>query len=160
MLTPLFRSAVVWTVVGLVGGLVYREVTKAADFVGATQLAVVHTHALTLGTVFLLGVLALERLFDLSALKRGRWFLPIWNIGLVLTVAMQGVKGYLQVHHAAVADSPALAGVSGLGHMTLTAGFILLLLALRTRLRAVQQEPAVADGQRDEQRDEQAAAAR
>lgn len=43
MLRLIYRSAVAWTAVGLVGGLAYREVTKLLGFTGRTQLAVVHT---------------------------------------------------------------------------------------------------------------------
>ena len=48
MLRLIYRSAVAWTAVGLVGGLAYREVTKLLEFTRRTQLAVVHTHALVL----------------------------------------------------------------------------------------------------------------
>lgn len=131
MLTYLFRSAAAWTAVGLVGGLVYREVTKLADYSGFTQLALVHTHALTLGTVLMLLLLALAAaLPGLNVDRRMRWGTHLLNAGLVLTVGMLGVKGTLQVRGAAWADHAALAGISGLGHMTLTAALLLLLLAV------------------------------
>lgn len=47
----LFRLAAGWTAVGLASGLVYRELTRSTGFSGFTQLAVVHTHTLVLGTV-------------------------------------------------------------------------------------------------------------
>jgi hypothetical protein len=59
MLIILYRSAAVWTAAGLAGGLFYREFTKAHDVEGGTQLALVHTHALALGTTVLLVLMAL-----------------------------------------------------------------------------------------------------
>ena len=46
------------------------------------------------------------------------------------------VKGTLQILNPAVADSAALAGISGLGHITLSAAFVLLLLSLGTQIKA------------------------
>ena len=132
--TVLFRSAAVWAVVGLIGGLAYREATRAAEFTGVTQLSLVHTHALALGTTMLLLTLALERLFALSADRRLRWFVWVWNIGLALTVGGLALKGALQVAGAAAATSPALAWISGTGHITLTVGFVLLFLVLGGRI--------------------------
>ena len=54
----LFRWSAGWTVVGLASGLAYRELTRSTGFSGFTQLAVVHTHTLVLGTVVGLLLLA------------------------------------------------------------------------------------------------------
>lgn len=112
---PLFRSAVTWTAVGLAGGLAYREITKLAGFTGFTQLGLVHTHSLALGTTVFLVVLALGAALRLQKHRLMRWFLIVWNAGLALTVAMLAVKGTLQVRGDALADSAAIAGVAGLG---------------------------------------------
>ena len=133
--TFLFRSAAAWTAVGLAGGLAYREVTRAADFTGFTQLSLVHTHALALGTLVLLVTLALERLFTLSEDRRLGWFVLAWNAGLALTIGALSVKGSLQVAGSASADAPALAGIAGTGHIMLAAGFVVLFLVLGGRIR-------------------------
>ncbi|SDS68800.1 DUF2871 domain-containing protein [Microlunatus soli] len=131
----LFRITAIWTVIGLAGGLTYRELTKNLDFSGSTQLAVVHTHTLVLGTLIGLGLLALERVYRLSRDRRFGWFLWIWNIGLLITVGGLTTKGTLQVLGSAAAESPALAGISGMGHILLTVGFLLLFLTLGRRIR-------------------------
>lgn len=136
MITLLYRWAAIWTGIGLASGLFYREFTKANDFTGYTQLAVVHTHTLVLGTVVLLLLLALEAVFHLSADRRFRWAFWTWNAGLVLTAGGMVVKGMLQVVGSESATSPAIAGFSGLGHMTLTAAFILYFLALGRAVKA------------------------
>lgn len=130
----LFRLAAGWTVLGLAGGLGYREVTRQQGFDGRTQLAVVHTHALVLGMLVMLLLLLLDRVLDLSG---SRWFRPgVWtyNAGVMLTVVMQAVIGARTVYGHAD-DSPALAGVSGTGHIVLTAGLVLVLLALGRAVR-------------------------
>ncbi|MDN6233458.1 MAG: DUF2871 domain-containing protein, partial [Staphylococcus simulans] len=57
------------------------------------------------------------------------WFYYVYNIGLIVTVALQGIKGTMQVTGASV--SPGIAGIAGLGHMTLSAGFIILFFLLK-----------------------------
>src|SRR5690554_4366931 len=96
MLNLLFRSAATWTGLGLLSGLYYRELTKANDFSGATQLAVAHTHALALGTLMLLVLLALVAALGIDD-RRFRWGVATWQVGLGMTFGMQLVKGTLQV---------------------------------------------------------------
>lgn len=127
--------ACVWLGVGLVGGVFYREFTKAHDFTAYSQLRVVHTHALALGFMLTLVVLLLERAFTLSASK-GAFLTYFWafNVGLALTIAMLVTHGVLQVlGHATV--SPAISGMAGLGHVTMSVGLVSLMVALLRRLR-------------------------
>lgn len=135
--TWFYRAAAAWTGLGLLAGLYYRELTRSTGHPGGTQLAVTHTHLLVLGTVFGLVFLLLERQFQLSHSKLFRGFFWTWIAGTGVTVGAQLFKGSLQVLGDAAADSKAIAGVSGMGHITLTVAFILFFLALRSRLTAV-----------------------
>lgn len=125
----LVNTAFGYAIVGLLSGLYYRELTKAHDFEGDTQLAVVHTHLLVLGVLFLLLVLVLERVFRLSDSGLYRWFLTTFNVGTILTASMLAVHGTLQVLDRDV--SPAISGIAGLGHILLTVAFVLFFLILR-----------------------------
>jgi hypothetical protein len=140
----LTRLAATWTALGLVGGLGYRELTRTQGFDGRTQLAVVHTHALVLGTLMMLVLLVLNQVFALAADRRFGWGVWTWTAGALLTVVMQAVKGSLQVLGSEAATSKAIAGISGLGHMTLTAALVLLFLALLARVRTVPDASAAA----------------
>lgn len=128
----LFYAAFAYMVLGVASGLFYREFTKANDFAeGAfTQLGLAHTHLLILGFIVLLIVLALEKVFTLSASRRlFAWFFWLYNAGVVLTSAMLIWHGSLTVLGQ---DSTAMiAGIAGLGHMLVTAGMVLLFLTLR-----------------------------
>lgn len=131
MFRQLYIAIVSYVSLGLASGLYYREFTKLNDFTGATQLSTVHTHFLALGMLFFLVMLALERLFELSQYKSFRVFFITYNLGLVLTTVMMTVKGSMQVLGSASADSPALAGMAGLGHITITVALVSLLIALK-----------------------------
>ncbi len=137
MLHTLTRAAAGWTVVGLVAGLAYREITKFTDYQGATDLSLVHTHTLALGTGAMLVVLALTAVFGLDRDRRLRWYVVVWNLGVALTATGLTVKGLGQIYgwyDASAASAKALAGIAGLGHMLLTAGFVLF---FRTLFRAL-----------------------
>lgn len=124
-----FYAAAVYTLLGLAAGLFYRDYTKAHDFTGESQLSVLHTHLLALGTLFFLIVLVLDKAFALSGSKLFTWFFWVYNAGLLLTVVMMVVHGVMTV--AGKADSAAVAGIAGLGHIILTVAFVLFFLALR-----------------------------
>lgn len=136
----IFTSAAVYTVLGLVAGVYYRELTKAHDFTGTTQLAFVHAHLFALGMLFFLVVLALEKTFTLTASRWFPLFFVTYQVGLVLTVTLLTVHGTMTVlgHET----GPAISGIAGLGHIGLAAGLIFFLLALKERVDAA--EPAVA----------------
>lgn len=137
MLKLLYRSAAIWTGLGLAAGLFYREFTKINDVNGwNTQLAVAHTHALALGTTILLILLALAAVFNLGSDKRFVGGVHAWNTGLALTFGTMLVKGCMQVLGNPSADSAAIAGIAGLGHIILTVAFILIFLALRPAVAA------------------------
>lgn len=131
----LFYAAFIYMVLGVLSGLFYREFTKANNFSGETQLSVVHTHLLTLGFIVLLIVLVLEKVFVLSKSPLFSWFFWIYNTGLVLTAAMLTVHGMLSVSGTAEESiSKAIPGIAGMGHILLSAGMVLLFLALRVRI--------------------------
>ncbi|MFI6317409.1 DUF2871 domain-containing protein [Nonomuraea sp. NPDC050556] len=131
----LLYAAHTYMIVGVISGLYYREITKLNDFTGDTQLGVVHTHLLALGMLFFLIVLALEKLFTLSAVgKLFTWFFWVYNAGLVLTVAMLTLHGTLTV--LGKESGAAIAGIAGLGHIVLTVGLVLFFITLGKRIPA------------------------
>ncbi|KQV05990.1 DUF2871 domain-containing protein [Leifsonia sp. Root112D2] len=132
----LFYAAFAYMVLGVASGFFYREFTKANHVTDATftQLSVVHTHLLVLGFVVLLIVLVLEKVFTLSKSPLFSWFFWVYNVGLLVTAAMMVVHGMQSVVGAET--SAAISGIAGLGHILLTAGMVLLFLALGSRVTA------------------------
>ncbi|MGO3879705.1 MAG: DUF2871 domain-containing protein [Agrococcus casei] len=128
----LLNASFTYMLVGVVSGLFYREFTKANDFPAGefTQLGLAHTHLLTLGFIVLLIVLALEKVFAISrSRKLFAWFFWLYNAGVVLTSGMLIWHGSLTV--LGKESSAMISGIAGLGHMLLTAGMIVLFVALR-----------------------------
>lgn len=126
----LYYASFAYLVLGLAAGLFFREFTKAHDFSENrfTQLAVVHTHLLTLGFIVLLIVLLLEKVFALSRSRWFGWFFWFYNAGLIVTAAMLTWHGTLTV--LGLPSTAMIAGIAGLGHILLSAGMVFLFLAL------------------------------
>lgn len=88
----LLYSFLFYMIIGLFSGFFYRELTKAYDFTGITQLSLVHTHTLILGMFMFLILLPLEKLFKLSSYYLFNWFFYVYNIGVIVTIGMMVTK--------------------------------------------------------------------
>lgn len=138
---PLYWAAVGYTALGLPSGLVYRELTKAHQFTGKTELAVVHTHLLALGTLFFLIVLVLEHQLALSNTRAYRWFFAVYNTAVLWTVACMTIIGVRTV--LGHGESTPLAELAGIGHVLLTIGFVLFFLTVHQAISARREEVVV-----------------
>jgi hypothetical protein len=68
--------AFIYLVLGLVFGVFYREFTVLNGYTGVTQLSVMHTHSIAMGTLFLCIVLVLNKLFSIDKIKGySIWFI-------------------------------------------------------------------------------------
>lgn len=132
-MTRLLRTAFAYMILGLISGLFSREYTKATDNLGVdSQLSILHTHFLARGMLVFLIVLALDAVFSLSGRRSFSVFYWTFNIGLLVTVVMQAVRGVLTLDGQDPATtSAAIPGIAGLGHIVLTVGLVALFVALR-----------------------------
>ncbi|PHK50030.1 DUF2871 domain-containing protein [Staphylococcus edaphicus] len=131
----LMYSSAFYTLLGLLSGLFYREMSKAENFSGYSQLNVTHTHLLVLGTIMFLIFMVIEYQLTLTAHKQlFNYFFYIFHLGVLVTVAMQFINGIAAMKDFSV--SPAIAGIAGLGHIMITIAFILFFVLLNKRINA------------------------
>lgn len=117
----LMNASIVYGVLGLIGGVFYREFTT---------LSVVHTHYLMLGMVFFLLLVVVEKNFhfvDNKVLK----YLLFYHIGLNLTVIMLTIRGVVQVLSLNVSS----AVLFGIGHLILGISMVLVLFSIRNCIK-------------------------
>ncbi|GAB4097547.1 DUF2871 domain-containing protein [Brachybacterium horti] len=136
-MTRSLHTALTYLILGLASGVFYREFTKHTDaLLSHTPLNTLHTHLLTLGMIVFLVVLALDATLGLSGRRSFSVFWWTYNIGLVVTVAMQAVRGVLTLGgHDPATTSAAIPGIAGLGHLLLSVGLVSLFVALRAAVR-------------------------
>lgn len=121
----LMNASIVYGVLGLIGGVFYREFTKLNGFTGFTTLSVVHTHYLMLEMVLFLLLVVVKENFhfvDNKVLK----YLIFYHIGLNLTVVMLIIRGVVQVLSLDVSS----AVLSGIAHLILGISMILVLISI------------------------------
>lgn len=93
MMKHCINYSIVYTVLAIIGGMLYREFTKINDYAVWTTLSVVQAHYFILGMMFflILGLISMN-----MNLKINRAVL-FYNIGLNLTAIMLIVRGIIQV---------------------------------------------------------------
>lgn len=111
-----FNLATLYMVLGLIMGVFYREFTKINNFDGKTVLGIVHTHALTLGFIFFILVLLLEKNFNLSKIKSFNIWNIFYNVSLIYVLVTLSLRGIMQVLGS---DFNGLSHIAGLGHALL-----------------------------------------
>ncbi|MEG1594333.1 MAG: DUF2871 domain-containing protein [Oscillibacter sp.] len=125
--------SLIYAIAAMVGGVFYREFTKFNGFTGVTALGKVHAHLFLLGMLVFLLVALFAAHSKLEEQKQFRVFLAVYNLGVPLTAVMLVVRGVTQVLGIALSPgmSAAISGVSGIGHILVGIGLILLLLSLK-----------------------------
>ena len=134
------NTALLYSILAMVGGVFYREFTKFHGFTAKTTLSVVHTHYFLLGMVFFLLLLVLEKNLSFTGTTTGR-VLFLYHLGLNLTAVMFVVRGVIQVLGTTLSPGmdAAISGVAGIGHILLGVSLVLLLLQIRKRVAAAQE---------------------
>ena len=125
----LMNASIVYGVLGLIGGVFYREFTKLNGFTDFTKLSVVHTHYLMLGMVFFLLLILVKKNFYFVATKVSKYLLFYYN-GLNLTVIVLFIRGIVQVLSLNV-SSAAISGIAGIGHLILGISLIMILISIK-----------------------------
>lgn len=132
VINKLYYTALIYTILGLAEGVYSREIIKMMKFKGESMLSFIHPHVFTLGTIFFLVVIILEKLFVLSKSELFRLFFWVYNIGLIWTAVMMAVHGTMTVMKMNVGVG--VARIAGIGHIILALGFILFFICLKKRL--------------------------
>ncbi len=127
--------ALIYTILGLVSGVFYREFTKINGFTEPTALSFMHVHYIMLGSMFFLGLLLMEKNFSFTDSKTGK-MLIFYHIGLnILEVGflVRGILQVLEVELSKMVDA-SISGVAGIGHILLGVSLVLLLNKIRKKI--------------------------
>lgn len=113
-------------IMGLIGGVFYREFTKFYDFTGANHLAKIHVHSLVLGFILLVAIYLLVEKLDKGKILEIKKPLYIFQSGFTLTMASMFVYGIYDVVGLGkeTINIMAISGISGLGHIILAVGLV------------------------------------
>lgn len=121
-----------YLLLGLILGAFYREFTKFYGFTEKTHLAKVHPHTIILGFVTLFLIYLFVRIYKNENIKKIQKPIYVYNLGLIITIANMFLIGIYEVvsEGKEIIKINALNGLSGIGHITLFVGVIMLLSKL------------------------------
>lgn len=128
------NAAFIYAVAAMVCGVFYREFTKFQHFEGRTNLAFMHAHYFLLGMFFFLILMLAEKVFEFSDQKTGR-VLVLYHAGVNIAeigFLMRGLTQVLGVEPGRALDA-SISGISGIGHILLGIGMILLRLKIKKK---------------------------
>lgn len=131
-----YRLSAFYAIIGIIGGIFYREFTKFNHFTLPTALGVVHTHAFMLGLFFFLIVLLLEKQFQITENKKTKLFLIVYNTGLIMTILMLVIRGITTVLETPLSNgmNAAISGIAGIGHILLGIGLFIFFKILKEKV--------------------------
>ena len=120
----MIKVSFIYVILALVGGVFYREFTKLNGFTGTTVLANIHVHLMILALF--------SQRTNLISEKKFKYFMIVYNGGLLITVIMLMMRGVLQVLGTSVSSgmNAAISGIAGIGHILLGVGLIILMVIL------------------------------
>jgi len=129
------NTALVYAVLALILGVVYREVTKYSGFTGRTTMSFMHAHYFMLGMAFFLVLMLVEKNFHFSQGRQVGVAVIIYQVGLNITVLCLLARGLTQVWNVSMSNGmdASLSGIAGIGHILLSIGMIILLWNIRKK---------------------------
>lgn len=130
------NSALLYALVGMLSGVFYREFTKINDYTGGTKLSLMHGHYLILGLFFFLILLLLDKQWGFSEKGSDKIAFWLYHVGLNITGLGFLVRGVMEVTSVSMSKglNASIAGVSGIGHMLLAVGMVMLLIKVRKKV--------------------------
>ena len=121
-------------ILALAFGIFYREYTKFLGFEGETMLSLLHTHTFVLAVILpLLFTLIIQQIqHTTKELKSAFW---TYYLGWWVSIVMMLVRGITQAQELVLSRGMdhMISGITGLGHIVLSAGFIWIFLKLIKR---------------------------
>ena len=93
----LINTAFVYALGAMAAGVFFREVTRMLNYTSRTYLSLAHGHLFLLGTLFFLIVALLSKFIDFAETGSFRKAYLVYNVGLIWTVALFLVHGWMEV---------------------------------------------------------------
>ena len=113
-------------IMGLIGGVFYREFTKFYGYTKPSHLSIVHVHSLVLGFIVMLIIYMLTKGYKKNQIQSLKKPIYIFEAGIIFTITNMMVIGIYEVVGLGeqTINRAAIDGISGLGHITLAVGLV------------------------------------
>lgn len=119
-------------IMGLIGGVFYREFTKFYNYQAVNHLSKLHVHILVLGFLLMLVVYMVSKKYDIEIVLTLKKPIYVFVSGFAFTVINMALFGIYEVVGQGndIVNRHALEGLSGIGHIILTIGLVWTLVKI------------------------------
>ncbi len=119
-------------IMGLAGGVFYREFTKFYNFTEPNHLGKIHVHTLVLGFIVMLLIYTFVKQFEDEFNMKLKKPIYVFELGIVFTVINMMVIGIYEVvsQGQETISRPAIDGMSGIGHIILAVGLVWTIVSI------------------------------
>lgn len=130
--TSILVMAFTFLIMGLGGGVFYREFTKLFNYTDPTHLGKIHVHALVLGFVLLTLIYSLVKKYGENNMNSLKKPIYIYITGLTFTLVNMVLLGIYEVVSSGqnIVNQNVLNGISGMGHIILSVGLVWTIIIL------------------------------
>ena len=117
-------------IMGLIGGVFYREFTKFYGYQAENHLSKLHVHVLVLGFLLMLILYMISKEYDVKSMVSLKKPIYVFMSGFTFTIVNMTLLGIYEVVSEGkdIVSKPALEGISGLGHIVLAIGLVQIAL--------------------------------
>ncbi len=128
-----FNIGSAFLIAGLFMGAFYREFTKFLNYTGPTNMSIMHTHLLSLGTLVFMVLGLLFKTYDVESTKKLNTLLNAYCLSVIITVSTMFVRGLYPVMGWEVtrAVDASISGVAGLAHILLGVSIVWIFNTIR-----------------------------
>lgn len=128
----IYDISLTFLIMGLIGGVYFREFTRVYSYEASNHLGKVHVHTLVLGFILLLIIHLLTKGIDIKEIEK---YIKIYVTGLILTITNMVVYGMYEIlsQGEKTINIYALSGMAGIGHILLTIGLVTVMIKIRRR---------------------------
>lgn len=128
-------TAAVFAALGMIVGMIYHGMMLSFGRAGG-YMAATHPMTFVLGCGAFLIAAILEKLFKLSDSKLSVPTYVVYVVGVVFTVLMLIIRGYVQVSGAVISDGAdaAISGAAGIAHTVIAVGMVMYFVMLIRRI--------------------------
>lgn len=119
-------------IMGLIGGVFYREFTKFYNYQAENHLSKLHVHVLVLGFLLMMLVYMVSKKYDVKRILGLKKPIYVFVSGFAFTVINMALFGIYEVVSQGkdIVSKPAIEGLSGIGHIVLAMGLVWTLVKI------------------------------
>lgn len=125
----IIKTSITFVILGMIGGVFYREFTKIFAWTKYTSLGVVHVHLIVLGSIFFMIIYSIlnNQYKNIKIMKKSIIFYIIGVSWTTITFVVRGIYT-ITSRGDVLFPNAMLSGIAGIGHTLLSIGILWIMI--------------------------------